>query len=221
MSLQQNGGTQTPATYLSTSDDVIPWLQASGLNATQSGNLQMIVDMACGWCSEFIQRPIGPTQYDRRYDGWANWNGAYIMLPFYPVLSVVSVTEYWGIAGPHVLSEATPTNQVDGFQCVYATGRLNRVFPGNVQKPWFPGSRNIEVVWWAGYNPVPAQIKLATLELIAHWFRNTQQQAGRFGGQITPATEYEPAEGASGGMWSGVPYRVTSLLEPFMSVSMG
>ncbi len=224
MSNITNASSQTNPSYLSLSDDVIPWLQAQSaaqIGSVQQQNLQLITDMACEWCADFIQRPIAPTTYDRRFDGWANWNGAYIMLPFYPVLEIISVVEYWGAAGPHNLSESTPTNQIDGWQCVYPTGRINRVFPGNVQKPWFPGSRNIEVVWTAGYNPVPPTIKMATLELIAHWYRNTQQQSGRIGGQISPASEYEPAEGASGGMWSGVPYRVTSLLEPYLSYGIG
>jgi hypothetical protein len=169
--------------------------------------------------SNYIGRPVGATQYDRRFDGWASWQGAYIMLPYYPVLEVISVVEYWGISGPHTLVESTPTTQVDGFQCVYPTGRLNRVFPGNVQKPWFPGSRNIEVVWVAGFNPVPADIKVATLELIAHWYRNTQLQSARPNNALPSSNEYEPAS-TGVGLWQGVPYRVTSLLAPYLSIGM-
>lgn len=215
-----NGLTQPFPNFLDLQAEVKPWLQIPASDVSRDANLQLITDMACEFASQYTQRPIAPTTYDRRFDGWANWNGAYVMLPFYPILEVVSVVEYWGTSGPNVLSESTPTNQIDGFQIVPQTGRINRVFPGNVQKPWFPGSRNVEIVWVAGYNPVPAQIRMATLELIAHWFRNTQQQSARANTQIVPSSEYEPSPSTPGSMWSGIPFRVTSLLQPYVSYSM-
>lgn len=220
MSVLQNAVTQQVPPHV-TITEAKQWLQVPSGDTSKDLNLQLIIDMACQWTSNFCQRPIAPITYDRRFDGWSNWNGAYIELPWYPVLEIESVTEYWGVAGPHYLEESTPTDQIDGWQCVYQTGRLNRVFPGNVQKPWFPGSRNIEVVWTAGYNPIPADIKVATLELIAHWYRNTQQQTGRVnGGAITPAAEFEPASDQVGGLWAGVPYRITTLLAPYISINI-
>ncbi len=219
MSTNTNAQSQTPATYMDLASEVKPWLQVPATSTARDANLTLITEMACSWVANYVGRAIGATTFDRRFDGWASWQGAYIMLPYYPVLEVVSVTEYWGIAGPHVLSESTPTVQIDGWQCAYNTGRLNRVFPGNVQKPWFPGSRNVEVVWTAGYNPIPADIKVATLELIAHWYRNTQQMGARPGNNIIVAAEFEPAEQA-GGLWQGVPYRITALLSPYLSIGM-
>jgi hypothetical protein len=219
VSILENAESRVPQTFLDMVSEVKPWLQIPANDTSRDFQLRLIIDMACAWACNYIGRPIGPTTYDRRFDGWANWNGAYIMLPFYPVLEVTSVIEYWGIAGPHVLVESTPTVQVDGWQCVYNTGRLNRVFPGNVQKPWFPGSRNIEVVWTAGFNPIPADIKVAVLELIAHWFRNTQQMGGRPSNAINAAAEFEPAD--QSGLWAGIPYRCTALLAPFLSIGIG
>ena len=220
MSSLTNAKSATPATYLDLVADVKPWLQIPATSTLRDANITLITEMACSWVAGYTGRSIGATTHDRRFDGWASWQGAYIMLPFYPVLEIVSMTEYWGIAGPHVLVESTPTLQVDGFQCVYPTGRLNRVFPGNVQKPFFPGSRNIEVVWVAGYNPIPADIKMATLELIAHWYRNTQLMGAKIGNAISAQNEFEPASTA-GGLWQGVPYRVTALLQPYLSIGMG
>lgn len=217
MTTVTNAESLTPGTFL-TIEDAKDWLQIPAGDYTRDNSLQLIVDMACAWATNFTGRPIAATRYDRRFDGWASWMGAFLMLPYYPVLEVVSVIEYWGIAGPHVLLESSPTDQIDGFQLVPNTGRLNRVFPGNVQKPWFPGSRNVEVVWVAGFNPIPADIKVATLELIAHWFRNTQQMSGRPSNAITAAAEFEPA--GESGLWQGVPYRCTALLSPYISVNM-
>jgi hypothetical protein len=204
--------------FLTVDSDVLPWLQMGTQDVNQSlvQNLQLITSMACDWVQDFLGRPVAPTQFDRRFDGWSGWNGAYLELPYSPVLEVTSVIEYWGVSGPHVLLESTPTAQIDGWQLEPLTGRLIRIFPGNVQKPWFPGSRNIEVVWMAGYNPVPPTIRVATLELIAHWWRNTQQQSAMHAGA---EADYDPEE--SGGPYEGVPDRIYALLSPKTQIGIG
>ncbi|HEX5347848.1 MAG TPA: hypothetical protein VFW64_12240 [Pseudonocardiaceae bacterium] len=202
--------------YLSVADDVKDWLQIGSGDTSRDKNLQMLTSMACDWMQNFLGRPIAPTKYDRRFDGWSGWNGAYIELDLYPVLEIVSVIEYWGVSGPHTLLESSPSNQIDGWQCEYLVGRLIRVFPGNVQKPWFPGSRNVEVTWVAGYNPVPTDIKIATLELVAHWFRNTQQQRA-----VSTSVEVDYDAADTQGMFAGVPNRIKDLVSPYLQVGLG
>ncbi len=209
--------------YLTVSGDVLPWLQMTAADVPSSGplaqNLQLLTSMACDWVQETLGRPIAPQQFDRRFDGWSGWNGAYQELPYYPVLEITSVIEYWGVSGPHVLLESTPAVQIDGWQCEWLTGRLTRVFPGNVQKPWFPGSRNIEVVWTAGYNPVPPRYRVGTLELIAHWWRNTQQQSALRAPGLTEAGEYDG--GVKSGMFEGIPPHVMDTLFPNEQIGIG
>jgi hypothetical protein len=219
MSVNQAGGSITYGTFLDLAADVKPWLQIPGSDTSRDVNLELIVDMVCQWIQGYLGRPVGATRYDRRFDGWAGWQGAYVLLPYYPVLQIVSCVEYRGISGPYTLPESTPTDQVDGFQLSPLTGRLTRVFPGNVQKPWFPGSRNIEVVWVAGFNPVPADLKVAALELTAHWFRNTQQQSANRLGAPGSASEYDPA--STGGLWAGIPNRIITLLAPYLQQGIG
>ena len=212
-----NGETLIWSNYLDLEADVKPWLQIPVTAPSKFDyQLQLLTDMTCQWVQNFIGRPIAPTQFTRYFDGNNGWNGAFIELPYYPVLSVASVTEYWGTSGPHILTESTPTNQTDGWQCEYLRGSLRRVFQGLVERPWFPGSRNIEVTWTAGYNPVPADIKIATLEMIAHWWRNTQQQAGN----RPSASEYDPADIANG-LWQGTPLRILGLLDSYLQVGIG
>lgn len=202
--------------YVDLEHDVLPWLQLTSVSTTQTQILQLLIDMTCQWAQKRRGRPIGPTEFFRRFDGWSGWNGAYIMLPYSPVLQVLSVTEWWGTSGPHELQEQTPEHQVTGFTCDYPTGMLTRVFPGLVQRPWFPGSRNLEVTWVAGYNPIPADLKVATIEMIAHWWRNTQQSArdNIRGGSDT-------AEVVASGLWQGTPLRITSLLDADNQVGIG
>lgn len=218
MSLVQNTTTPLWANFVDLDNDVKPWLQFPSTDTTADIQLQMVIDGICQWFQQALNKPIAPMEYDFRFDGWSGWNGAYLMLPYYPVLEITSVTEYWGVSGPHVLYEQTPTNQVDGFQCTYRTGMLTRVFPGLVQKPWFPGSRNIEVQWTAGYNPIPGDIKLAALQDIADFWHSTQQ---------TQRSAFQPAgtggaeQGAQGTPWAGLAPRLRSMLSDRQSVGIG
>ena len=204
--------------YLTVETDVLPWLQMVDVDFTPplKTNLQLVTSTVCDWVQETLGRPIAPTVFDRRFDGWAGWNGAYIELPYYPVLEITSVIEYWGVSGPHTLMESTPTAQVDGWQCEYRTGRLTRVFPGNVQKPWFPGSRNIEITWTAGFNPVPPRFRMGSLMAIEWVWRNKFQQAGT---HVGVQTEYD--QPTNTGMLGGIPDDIQDWLFPSEQVGIG
>lgn len=218
----------TPATgvtpwtdYLDVTTDVLPWLQitAGDLDQNLATNLQAVTSMVCTRVQQELGQPIAPTSLFRRFDGWSGWNGAYIELPYYPVIGVDLVTEWWGRSGPHTLEESTPDNQVDGYQIDQMTGRLTRVFVGNVQKPWFPGSRNIEVTWLAGYASVPMDVKVASLEWIQAWWRTKQQQSA-----ITNASVgYDETEVAAHeiDMFAGMPDSIRSIISARAQVGIG
>lgn len=140
--------------------------------------LQDLIDGVSDWTQREAGKPIAKSRFDYKFDGASGWNSSYIMLPYYPVLEIVSVTEYWGDSGPHPLTEQTPTNQVDGWQCEYRTGRLTRVFQGLIPKPWFIGVGNVIVSWDAGYNPVPPSARLAVKEAVK-WYWDNSIQHGR------------------------------------------
>lgn len=207
--------------YLDLTEDVLPWLRLTDTPLTfpDQQNLQTIVDMSCDWAQNMLGRPIAPTNFDYRFDGWSGWNGAFIELPYYPVLEITSVIEYRGTSGANVLLESTPANQIDGWQCEYPVGRLTRIFPGLVQKPWFPGSRNIEVAWTAGYNPIPRRYITGTLELIKHWWTNTQQNPALSGPGTSMGNQYDPPE--TSGVFAGIPYHVAAIFEPDIQVGIG
>lgn len=178
-------------------------------------NLQLITSMACDHFQATLGKPLCPTPFSYRFDGFSGWNGVFIELPYYPVLEITSVTEWRGTSGAYVLPESTPDVQVDGWQCEYPVGRLIRVFPGNIQKPWFPGSRNVEVQWIGGFNPIPPRVRVMTLELIKYWWVNVQNdQAMNASG---PSVEY----GGPTGLWPGVPARIDKFIQSLMQVGLG
>ena len=187
--------TQSNATYLDIVE-VADWLQLpappSGADAVK---LQRVIDMACQWASNYCNRPIAPTLFNERHDGWS---GDTIMLRRTPFVSLVSATEWQSSGGPVQLLEATPENGLDGINIDYATSKIT---------------------YLAGWNPIPPDVWLGTCELVAHWWRNTQQ-ASRSG--FSKAGEYDPAPTSQGdGLWQGVPYRIIAIFDPYRKVSIG
>lgn len=159
--------------------EVKQWLRfPANADTSRDANLQRIIDMACSKVQARINRPVGAQMCWERHDGWS---GEYIMLKESPFLSLISCVEWQSSGGAVTLVESTPENPVDGIQINYATSRIMRTFAGySWPRPFFPGSRNIEIVYEAGLNPVPGDIWMATAEWVSDWWRLTQQTpAGR------------------------------------------
>lgn len=119
----------------------------------------------------------------------------------------------------YILQEQFPNAQgapgAQMFQCDRVTGLLIRSFQGLIQRPFFPGLRNVEVWWTAGYNPVPPDIRFATLEMIKYWWANTQQASRN----IRLPEGYDEPQGHD--LWPAVPNRIVSLLEPYLCIGIG
>lgn len=212
-------------TYIDRDLEFKPYIQFPSGQLDQDNTLQLLVDSACWWVQDYLGRPVAPTTFYERFDGWTSWQGSYIVLPYYPVLQIIQLTEWWGNSGPHLLAEQTPSNQfgtgpsygdADVYQLEPATGIVRRTFPGLVQKPFFPGSRNIEISWVAGYSPTPPEVKFATLELAGYWYRSSFE-APRM---AAPRMGYGN-EDTHNDLWPAIPNRVTALLEPYMQQGMG
>lgn len=179
--LSDPGGTYTYdaspqwATFLDLEADVKPWLQMGVTSPAEDEKLRMVIDDVCWWLQDELGRPLGPTTFAKRFSVFSNTT---LMLPYYPIIgSPIRVAEFWGFNGEHLLEEQTPEHQ--GSNEMYTVdprrGYLVRSFQGLVGRPWFPGVRNIEVVWVAGYDPLPAPVRNAALKQIAHEWRKEQQ----------------------------------------------
>jgi hypothetical protein len=164
------------ATFLDLEADVKPWLQFADVPVPgEDAKLRMVVDDVCQWLQEELGRPLGPTTFAKRF---SVFNSNTLMLPYYPIVgSPIRVAEFWGVNGEHLLEEQTPEHQ--GSNEMYTVdplrGYLVRSFQGLVARPWFPGVKNIEVVWQAGFDPLPATVRNAALKQVAHEWRKEQQ----------------------------------------------
>lgn len=201
------------ATYLDTTE-VTEWLQFAGTTVSHPNILQRVIDAACWRAQEMANRPLGPTLFQERHDGWS---GEYIMLRYTPFLELVSCVEWQSAGGPIQLLESTPQNPVDGVQIDYATSRIMRTFAGySWPRPFFPGSRNIEISYKAGFNPVPPDIWEATVDLVAYWWRNTQQASRG----LKAPNPYGDTGEASNDLWPGMPDRIGDVFKQYRMPSI-
>ena len=216
-------GTLNYHSYLDVDTLVKPWLRMTPTNTSYDTVLNLIAESVCVQAQRFIGGPLAPYLFTPddgigKFDGAASLNSGYIVLPYVPVIQIVSVTEYQGDS-PVTLYEVDPGGVVgaqgnyDGYQINYKTGLITRVLGGVWNRPFFPGSNNVHISWIAGYNPIPADIIRVSLQWVAHIFRNEYQQS--VAQSPTPIQEYEPSESGSDA-FSGMPYAVRSVLQSYM-----
>lgn len=163
-----------------------------------------------------------PTQYLENYNGGDNA----IYLDHKPVLSVENVREGWGFANydlDFIQVDTLPSN-ISMF--AYSldsplTGTITRRTAGNINIPFMRGVNNIQVIYTAGRDPVPPVIKLASLELIAHWWQNSQQRASTqaTGSGFDVVNQDFPRSGAMlyTPINQGVPYRILEMIKVYRS----
>lgn len=201
--------------------DLMDWLQIPAGSMTSPQvvtNMQRVTDMASTWVQRYCGRPLCPTMYSERHDGWS---GSDIQLKKDPVLDPILVTEYQSSGGLIVLVEATPNsnnNDANVFQLDRAVGTITRAFGGySWPRTWFPGRRNVSVTYLAGYSPIPPEVWMATIELASYWYRMTQQTRRD---SVRGGSDPDQLDTANG-LWSGVPYRITAMIDAFRLVAIG
>lgn len=170
-------------------------------------------------CGEVV-----PRRCDEYHDG-----GNYVLyLRHRPVLEVVNVEEGWGWWNWEL--DYQQVNSVPaGALFAYSVdspeiGAVSRRSAGNVPIPFVPGMKNIRVTYMAGRPMVPGAIRLAALELIAHWWQQSQQRS-----TVSSAgfTAYDAVEGERAtretetgmiNMNVGVPFRILEMLRPYRHI---
>lgn len=197
-------------------NDVKPYLQIPTSVVTYDDVLREFTEMACWWIQDYYGRPIAPTTFFDRKNGYTGWGGSTIELQYYPVLGIPTVVEYWGNSGAHPLTFQYPASQggADMFTFDARTGIITRSYLGLLARPTFPGLKNIEVTWTAGYQPIPPPVRVAAKELIQHWWRNTQEAVR----VQRPMQDYDPLQAI--GAMPAVPGRVKELLSTFQQVGL-
>ena len=168
-------------------------------------------DVIVSECGEVV-----PKTYDELYDG----GKYYIFLRHRPVLEVVNVEEGWGWYNWELDYQQVNTIPA-GAMFAYSldsliSGAVSRRSAGNVMIPFIPGSKNIRVTYRSGLQQIPGSIRLAALELVAHWWQNSQMRS-QMANAMASAYDAENADFTRATGFSsinlGVPDRILELLK--------
>ena len=147
---------------------------------------------------EAITGPILPAIYDEKYDGGQNLislrNRPSTGYGTSPLLTLIAASEFRGVTEFPLALVQNPT-----FGTIYSVeldprlGTVTRRTAGGGTIAFMPGRNTVHLVYQAGQNQVPANVRLACLEIIRVNFRTTAP-AGR--GRI--AQEDAAIEAAAG-----------------------
>ncbi|WP_370217915.1 hypothetical protein [Kitasatospora sp. GAS1066B] len=175
-------------------------------NGTSDDELQGFV-LAAGELARDVCGPFLPETHVQWFDG----GGPTLALDWLPLASVLSVTEYYGLAGFPITEQplGSQTNAF-AFTADYTTGTLTRRTFGGQGALWALGTRNIRVAYTAGRaGQVPYTVRLGALELIRHLWQLTQQGGRpRWGGAGDGGDVHVPSGFA-------LPDRVIELWAPY------
>ncbi len=162
-----------------------------------------------------------PHHYEEYHDGGGYW----VYLRHRPVLSIENVEEGWGWLNYELDYQQVNTVPA-GDMYAYSLdapeiGGITRRSAGNVQIPFVHGTKNIHVWYTAGRQTIPASIRLAALEMIAHWYQNGQlrSMAGStsYSSYDEMNTDWTRATGVTS-INSGLPFRVLELLKRYRRI---
>lgn len=206
---------QTAPTPIVTLQDVKQHLRYTPTDTTDDLALMGFIYAA----NDVIETECGivmPTSYEESYDG----GGHVIYLRHRPILSIENVEEGWGWWNYELDYQQVNTVPA-GDMFAYSidspeSGGISRRSAGNVSIPFVPGVKNIKVNYTAGMASVPWSVRLAALEIIAHWWQNSQMRAmansATYSSFDQMNEDFTRATGLST-INSGLPYRVIELLK--------
>jgi hypothetical protein len=171
-------------------------------------------------CIRFECDDVIPTLYSERHDG----GDFKIYTHHRPLLEVKNIEEGWGWITYELDYQDPNTAPSDttmfGYSVNnYETGEIARRSVASVPLPFIPGERNIYIQYTAGYAQAPANIVLATKELVAHWWQNSQLRALTMAGSniaydtVTGAAYTRDTETGVQNINVGVPYRILELIK--------
>lgn len=196
----------------------------------QAGGIQQIIDLAS--VKDYLRIPLTDTTRDNALMGFIYatsevardycgpflaeqhtqyFDGGYakIVPDWLPLLSVQSVTEYYGLSAFSITEQPLGTQQnAFGFTADYTTGELTRRTFGGEAAYWARGAKNVKMVYTSGRSgPLSWAVRLGALEMIRHLFQLTQQGGrSKFGGNAL-----DGADGPAVPTGFAVPQRVVEL----------
>lgn len=181
--------------------------------ADAGAKVQTYID-ACTVVVEDVVGPVIPVQITEIHSG----GDTSIWLRRRPVLSVVSITELIGMTA-YTLTEQPVGQAVDNFGYSIddaVNGKIVRRSAASTPFPFYGNTGNITVVYMAGRDTVPANIKFGLLELLRlAWQYGQQGNRPPFGALSAAGAAEESSVTPTGFL---VPNRVKEFLQPSLDL---
>jgi hypothetical protein len=177
--VSQGLAVENPAYTIVSLQDCLTHLRYPASDTQDDAALQGFITAA----TDVLQHECGqvvPQQFDEYYDG----GNFAINTRNTPILSVINCEEGWGWTNyslTYIQVNAIAATNIFAYSIDNAeVGLISRRSGGNVNIPFMPGTANIRVTYVAGRDTVPGAIRLAALELIAHWWQGSQMRATQY-----------------------------------------
>lgn len=163
---------------------------------------------------------IMPKLYSERHDG-----GQYKIFTYHvPILDVKNIQEGWGWITYDLDYQDANTDAASTSMFGYGidnpeAGEISRRTVASVPIPFIPGEKNIFIQYTAGEAKVPGNITLAALELVAHWWQNSQLRAVALAGTniaydaVAGQAYTRDTESGTQNLNIGVPFRILEMIK--------
>lgn len=171
-------------------------------------------------CIEYECNDILPSLHSEHYDG----GDISIFLRHKPLLSVQNIEEGWGYINYELdfveVNSPGPVFSMFAYSIEnYETAEISRRTAGNVTRPFRAGDGNIFVQYRSGVEAIPGSVILGELELIVHWWQNSQLRAVTMAGAnigydtVTGQAYSRDTETGVQNINIGVPYRILEMIK--------
>jgi hypothetical protein len=178
-----------------------------------------------GWIASLtpmVEDVVGPVVRATK-DEWYDGGSPTILLRHEPIISVTSITEYVGHTGVALTEQPLTDATGDGYgytvelpEGIVIRRGIQLTWPATINPwlvgnpvPFYPGIRNVHIVYVVGRTIVPANIKQGAEFILEHLWRTSQQgYSSTFG---APPSETELTYTPSGYL---IPYKAMEALKP-------
>jgi uncharacterized phiE125 gp8 family phage protein len=162
---------------LTTLADVKEHLRIEAADSTEDTFLEKLIDRCTSRIESYVNRKLKKRSYTELYDGSGTQK---LLLNQFPITALTSVNIDQGqdfLPSTDVDIEAIVIQAEEGLLSWSGVVNSSSAFNAGI---WSAGVRNIQVVYEAGYDPIPDDLAAACIKLVAVEFNRAREGADAF-----------------------------------------
>jgi uncharacterized phiE125 gp8 family phage protein len=167
---------------LTTLADVKEHLRIEAADSTEDTFLEKLIDRCTSRIESHVNRKLKKRSYAELYDGSGTQK---LLLNQFPITALTSVNIDQGqdfLPSTDVDIEAIVIQAEEGLLSWSGVVNSSSAFNAGI---WSAGVRNIQVVYEAGYDPIPDDLAAACIKLVAVEFNRAREGADAFAAEAT------------------------------------